>query len=289
MGTQVVYDDRAEADEPPNVQAGIEEEFGAFPMKRGGNYQAIWAALAAPFHPNELKTKPGKGKQVLTFVTARSVMNRLDEILGPENWTDTYEPFGINGCRCRLTVTMPDGKSITKEGVGGVTAMNDPSDTDKTGESDSLKRAAVKLGVGRYLYQDGVPDFVDEANAERYQAARQAEQQQQPRQQQQANGRPNANHNGNANGQRNANSNGNQDRQRAEEERPEPPGLRLLSWLEDWARVTRKEGKDISKYATEWARRSGYPPRPAQWSEAQADAVYGAAVKQLRAAGHNVD
>ena len=35
-------------------------------------------------------------------------------------------------------------------------------DDDKSGFSDSFKRAAVKFGVGRYLYRDGVPTFVRE-------------------------------------------------------------------------------------------------------------------------------
>ena len=37
--------------------------------------------------------------------------------------------------------------------------MSDSGDDDKSGYSDAFKRAAVKFGVGRYLYRDGVPSF----------------------------------------------------------------------------------------------------------------------------------
>jgi hypothetical protein len=40
--------------------------------------------------------------------------------------------------------------------------MSDSGDDDKSGYSDAFKRAAVKFGVARYLYRDGVPAFVQE-------------------------------------------------------------------------------------------------------------------------------
>jgi hypothetical protein len=112
-------------------------------------------------------------------------MNRLDSVLGPESWSDHYEPFGEHGCRCVLTITLPDGSSVTKEGLGGSTEMHDSSDTEKTGESDALKRAAVKLGIGRELYRDGVADFVAEYHGEpvRSAPARGGQQTGSPRQQ----------------------------------------------------------------------------------------------------------
>lgn len=120
----------------------------------------LFAALAAPFDAGEVKTLNAKGVG-LSYITARTAMNRLDDVLGPENWWDRYRPHG-NGVCCELSVKLPDGSVITKEGIGGITKMRDESDTDKTGESDSLKRAAAKFGVARYLYRDGVPEFVRE-------------------------------------------------------------------------------------------------------------------------------
>lgn len=125
-------------------------------------FPAIFQALAAPFDPAEVKTRAGERGRKLSYITARTAMNRLDEVLGSENWWDAYIPSPVanqQGVLCRLTIRLPDGQTVTKEGIGGVTTMHDPSDTDKTGESDALKRSAVKFGVGRYLYQDGVPSF----------------------------------------------------------------------------------------------------------------------------------
>ncbi|WP_422923099.1 Rad52/Rad22 family DNA repair protein [Singulisphaera sp. PoT] len=125
--------------------------------------EAIFQRLVAKFEPNEVKARAQGGKQ-LRYVTARTVMNRLDEVLGPANWWDRYIP-GENSVMCRLTIRLADGSTITKMDAGGYAGMADSGDDDKSGFSDAFKRAAVKFGVGRYLYNDGVPEFgpVEEA------------------------------------------------------------------------------------------------------------------------------
>jgi hypothetical protein len=114
----------------------------------------LFAALAAPFEHQELKARSQQGRQ-LHYVTARTVMNRLDTVLGPENWWDEYVP-SQNSVLCRLTIRLPDGSTLTKSDAGGYAGMADSGDDDKSGYSDAFKRAAVKFGVGRYLYRDGV-------------------------------------------------------------------------------------------------------------------------------------
>jgi len=47
----------------------------------------LFAALAAPFESHEVKLRSQTGRQ-LTYITARTAMNRLDNVLGPENWWD---------------------------------------------------------------------------------------------------------------------------------------------------------------------------------------------------------
>lgn len=128
------------------------------------SHQGLFAALAAPFEPTEVKVRDHAGRQ-LHYVTARTVMNRLDSVLGPENWSDDYVP-GQNSVLCRLTIRLPDGSTLTKCDAGGYAGMADSGDDDKSGFSDSFKRAGVKFGIGRYLYRDGVPTFVQEAAAE---------------------------------------------------------------------------------------------------------------------------
>src|SRR4051812_45905085 len=120
----------------------------------------LFASLAAPFEPNEVKVRSTAGRQ-LHYITARTAMNRLDNVLGPENWWDEYAPHE-NSVLCRLTVRLPDGSTLTKSDAGGYAGMADSGDDDKSGYSDAFKRAAVKFGVARYLYRDGVPLFVQE-------------------------------------------------------------------------------------------------------------------------------
>jgi hypothetical protein len=123
-------------------------------------HRDIFAALAAPFATQEVKTKPGGGGRQQQYVTARTVMNRLDAVLGPENWWDDYTPLE-HSVICRLTVRLPDGQVVTKSDAGGEAGMADLGDNDKSGFSDAFKRAAVKWGVGRYLYRDGVANLAD--------------------------------------------------------------------------------------------------------------------------------
>ncbi len=120
----------------------------------------LFAALAAPFAPEEVRSRP-QGTRQLHYITARTVMNRLDEVLGPASWWDEYMPLE-KSVICRLTIRLPDGTELTKSDAGGYAGMADSGDDDKSGFSDAFKRAAVKFGIGRYLYRDGVPRFVHE-------------------------------------------------------------------------------------------------------------------------------
>ena len=122
------------------------------------NHPELFASLAAPFEEYEIKARSQSGR-VLHYVTARTVMNRFDNVVGPENWWDEYEA-GENSVLCRLTIRLPDGTTLTKADAGGYAGMSDSGDDDKSGYSDAFKRAAVKFGVARYLYRDGVPSFV---------------------------------------------------------------------------------------------------------------------------------
>ncbi|WP_165224957.1 Rad52/Rad22 family DNA repair protein [Aquisphaera insulae] len=118
----------------------------------------LFAALAAPFEHEDVRVRP-QGNQKLQYVTARAVMNRLDDVVGPANWWDEYSPQE-NSVICRLTIRLPDGTTLTKSDAGGYAGMSDHGDDDKSGFSDAFKRAAVKFGIGRYLYRDGIPRFV---------------------------------------------------------------------------------------------------------------------------------
>jgi len=120
----------------------------------------VWRKLAEPFPPGEVQwriealSKDKRKALVVPYVDARTVLDRLDKAVGPEGWHDSYEVLSdqertlegerrerVVEVKCRLTVL-----GVSKEDVG-------EGDSLKAAFSDALKRAAVKFGVGRYLYR----------------------------------------------------------------------------------------------------------------------------------------
>lgn len=116
----------------------------------------ITEALAAPFDPSEVKFKPqsvkGNRALALAYVDARVIQDRLDDVLGVDGWQDEYEclPDGSVVCKLQLRIGTD---WVTKMDVGSPSEQPDGGDRLKAAFSDALKRAAVKFGVGRYLYR----------------------------------------------------------------------------------------------------------------------------------------
>src|ERR1700727_692736 len=77
----------------------------------------LFPALPAPFDPAEVKLRSQAGRQ-LHYVPARTIMNRLDDVLGPENWWDDFVPLE-HSVICRMTIRLPDGTILTKCDAGG--------------------------------------------------------------------------------------------------------------------------------------------------------------------------
>ncbi len=109
--------------------------------------------LVTPFAAKEVRWRIGSTTKdktrgtALAYIDARAVMKRLDTVFGPGGWSFALQniPGGFIG---RLDVTWPSGRTTTREDVGA------SSDIEplKGGASDALKRSAVSLGIGRYLY-----------------------------------------------------------------------------------------------------------------------------------------
>lgn len=96
-------------------------------------------------------TKDGTKAMALAYIDARDVMQRLDEVCGPGNWQDRYEFHGSRTV-CYLSIRV-DGEWITKADGAGDSDV----EAEKGAISDALKRAAVKWGIGRYLYSLDAP------------------------------------------------------------------------------------------------------------------------------------
>ncbi len=118
--------------------------------------ESLTQALSAPFDPREVKFKPavvtGHRALALAYVDARVIQDRLDEVLGVTGWQDEYECLPDGSVVCRLRLRLGD-EWITKMDVGGPSEQPDEGDRRKAAFSDALKRAAVKFGIGRYLYR----------------------------------------------------------------------------------------------------------------------------------------
>lgn len=90
--------------------------------------------------------RAGNSAMALAYIDARSVMARLDEAVGPQNWQDRYRSEG-GRMLCDLSVRI-DGEWVSKSDGSGDSNF----EGEKGGISGAFKRAAVKWGIGRYLY-----------------------------------------------------------------------------------------------------------------------------------------
>jgi hypothetical protein len=95
------------------------------------NPMQLHAALSAPFHPSEVKWKPistsGNRALALAFVDARTIMDRLDAVLGVDGWQDEYQILPDGSAICRLKVRA--GSSwIVKTDVGSPSEQPDQGD-----------------------------------------------------------------------------------------------------------------------------------------------------------------
>lgn len=125
-------------------------------------FPEVFRRLAEPFPPHDVKQKPGGGGKMLSYITARTALNRMDSVLGPESYDIEYIPWSDDALICRITARMPDGTVVVKSDVGGRAGMNNSDDDDKSVASHALRRClAYGFLVGRYLYMDGSPDFCD--------------------------------------------------------------------------------------------------------------------------------
>jgi hypothetical protein len=95
----------------------------------------------------KVQTAKSWGCECVGYVDARQVMDLLDEALGPENWQDHYREVAGN-VYCDLKIKV-GGEWVTKSDCGAESSF----EKEKGQASDAFKRAAVKWGVGRFLYR----------------------------------------------------------------------------------------------------------------------------------------
>lgn len=93
----------------------------------------------------------------VAYIDARDVENRLDDVCGPGRWQDTYlEIKGQMFCgisiKCDCDKLDNPDEWVTKWDTGTAGSF----EKEKSVSSDAFKRAAVKWGIGRFLYDKDV-------------------------------------------------------------------------------------------------------------------------------------
>ena len=114
------------------------------------------ADLKAPFAPNKISWRVGsttkdKSKgMALAYIDARDVQDRLDEVCGVTGWQCRYVPMHDKKTVCEIGIwcPIPINDWIWKSDGAGDSDI----EAEKGALSDAFKRAAVRWGIGRYLY-----------------------------------------------------------------------------------------------------------------------------------------
>ncbi len=114
-------------------------------------------ALSRPFDPARISWRIGsttgdktKG-MALAYIDSRDVQDRLDAVCGIAGWQCRY-PHAGQKTVCAIGVKI-DNEWIWKEDGAGDSDV----EAEKGALSDAFKRAAVKWGIGRYLYDIDSP------------------------------------------------------------------------------------------------------------------------------------
>jgi hypothetical protein len=116
--------------------------------------------LQIPFPPEDIEWRVQSSgiangnawAMIMPYVTNRAIQERLDEVFGVFGWENEFVPVtnerGLSFL-CGLTITDENGDKVTKwDGADETNFEN-----FKGGLSNSMKRAGVQLGIGRYLYK----------------------------------------------------------------------------------------------------------------------------------------
>lgn len=124
-------------------------------MKKDCTAEEIMAALQAPFSASDIEWRVSHSgvsnnkpwAMVRAYVTNRAIQARLDEVFGPAGWKNRYDDFK-DGIICSISCLI-EGHWIEKADGAEQTEI----ESLKGGLSNSMKRAAVQWGIGRYLYK----------------------------------------------------------------------------------------------------------------------------------------
>lgn len=136
--------------------------------KTNANLDALFAQLAVPFDPTEIKwrvthtTRDGSRGAVIAFADPRAYTDRLNRLFTPTGWTRSYEVSTVSSVtRTKKDKLIQTGKvlvtcTLTITGLGCHAGSGeewaDEENAMTAAEAQAFKRAASCYGLGRYLY-----------------------------------------------------------------------------------------------------------------------------------------
>lgn len=155
----------------PNISAAVNKGARVIPLE----FTNTLRALRQPVDPNLIKTREGwtdrqGNRHTVEYVEWHTVADILDRIC--PTWSHAVRCVSQIGGVVAVTAAITI-KGVTREGVGTGAADNETG--IKKAEHDALKRAAVKFGIARELYQreaeiaeTGVAEKTDGSHAARF-------------------------------------------------------------------------------------------------------------------------
>ncbi len=118
------------------------------------DWARIGRELAAPLDADSVewrvqgRPEPNKRVQLVPYIDARTVQDRLDAAVGCGNWSFTYTPLVVADSALRVAQGSLAVFGVVKQDIGEAGGI----EPNKGTVSDCLKRCAVMWGVGRYIY-----------------------------------------------------------------------------------------------------------------------------------------
>lgn len=116
------------------------------------DWSEVSKRLKAPLPVSAVKwrisAKDGRNErgQAICYTDRKPVMDRLDEVVGTDNWQDEFT-YHQGIVICKLNLRIEDEWLYKSDGAGHTNVEG-----EKGACTDAFKRAAAKWGVGRYLW-----------------------------------------------------------------------------------------------------------------------------------------
>lgn len=118
-------------------------------------WQRIARALQAPFEPSDVdfrvqgRANEQTGRaQVVAYVDARVVQDRLDSVVGAGGWSFDWTPLVVENGEVMIAKGTLAVHGVSKSDAGSASNF----EQSLGAVSHCFKRAAVHWGIGRYLY-----------------------------------------------------------------------------------------------------------------------------------------